>query len=91
MDDLRTESRISGGVGTTVQGEQKEAGMIESQAIKLPTDAFLWAAGASIVVSLSLQMMGRKEDALFVGQWVPSFLILGLHSRLMRSTGAEPY
>jgi hypothetical protein len=47
---------------------------IEHQTAKLPSDIFLWAAFASIATSLVLQIMDRKHNALFVGQWHrPSF------------------
>ena len=51
---------------------------IEQQTAKLPSDLFLWAAGASIVGSIILQMSRRQHESLFVGQWAPTFLILGL-------------
>jgi len=63
---------------------------IEQQTAKLPSDLFLWAAGASIAGSLLLQCTGRKEDANFVGQWAPTFLILGLYNKLVKVAGSDP-
>lgn len=54
-------------------------------AIKVPSDAFLWAAMASIATSMTLQAMGRKQNALFVGQWAPTFLTLALYNKLTKS------
>lgn len=48
------------------------------------SDAFLLAAGASILTSLALRGRHREDLSLFVGQWAPTFLILGLYGRLMR-------
>lgn len=62
---------------------------IEQQTAKLPSDAFLWAAGGSIVGSLALKMAGRSQDALFVGQWAPTFLILGLYNKLVKLEGSD--
>ena len=45
------------------------AKMIEQQTAKLPSDLFLWLAGGSIATSLTLKLMGRDHEALFVGQW----------------------
>jgi hypothetical protein len=62
---------------------------IEEQTAKLPSDLFLWAAGGSIVGSLCLQMMGRQHESLFVGQWAPTFLILGLYNKLVKVAGSD--
>ena len=51
---------------------------------KLPTDTFLWLSGASIAASLTLKFMGRDRDALFVGQWAPTFLILGVYNKVIK-------
>jgi hypothetical protein len=50
---------------------------IEEHTAKLPSDAFPWAAGASIATSLVLKILNRHHEALFVGQWAPTILILG--------------
>ena len=62
---------------------------IEQQTAKLPSDLFLWAAGGSIAASLTLKIMGRDRDALFVGQWAPTFLILGLYNKLVKLAGSD--
>jgi len=64
--------------------------MIEQQTAKLPSDLFLWAAGGSIACSLLLQLSGRKHESLFVGQWAPTFLILGLYNKLVKVAGSDP-
>jgi len=63
---------------------------IEQQTAKLPSDLFLWAAGGSIIGSLTLQCMGRQHASLFVGQWAPTFLILGLYNKLVKVAGSDP-
>jgi hypothetical protein len=63
--------------------------MIEDQTAKLPSDTFLWAAGASIAGSLLLKACGRDHDSLFVGQWAPTFLILGLYNKLVKVAGSD--
>ena len=63
---------------------------IEQQTAKLPSDLFLWAAGGSIVGSLMLQLSGRQHESLFVGQWAPTFLILGLYNKLVKVAGSDP-
>jgi hypothetical protein len=39
----------------------------------------------SILLSLGLYSAKKKEDAIFVGHWAPTFLALGLFSRLVSS------
>jgi hypothetical protein len=62
---------------------------IEDQTAKLPSDAFLWAATASIVGSLILQSMGDRHRSLFIGQWAPTLLILGLYNKLVKVSGHD--
>jgi hypothetical protein len=62
---------------------------IEQQTAKLPSDVFLWAAGGSIVGSLALHLTGREHESLFVGQWAPTFLILGLYNKLVKVAGSD--
>src|SRR5687767_10559572 len=64
---------------------------IEQKTAKLPSDVFLWAAGGSILGSLVLKVMGRHEDSLFVGQWAPTFLILGLYNKIVKVAGHDQY
>jgi hypothetical protein len=63
--------------------------MIEEQTAKLPSDVYLGAALASMAVSLMLQLMDKKEESLFVGQWAPSFLILGVYNKLVKVAGSD--
>ena len=65
------------------------ARMIEDQTAKLPSDLFLWAALGSIGGSLMLQMMGKQHESLFVGQWAPTFLILGLYNKIVKVQGHD--
>jgi hypothetical protein len=62
---------------------------IEQQTAKLPSDWFLWAALGSIAGSLTLQMSGKSHASTFVGQWAPTFLILGLYNKLVKQLGSD--
>jgi hypothetical protein len=42
-----------------------------------PVLLFCFAAGLSFLLSVSLWFTGNREQALFVGLWVPSILSLG--------------
>ena len=72
---------------TSPKKEGRVAKAIESQTSKLPSDLFLWTAIGAMGVSLTLKIMGRKHDALFLGQWAAPFLILGLYNKLVKVQG----
>ena len=84
-----TEPQVGAGLEHQEHTEGVVARTIEQQTAKLPSDVFLWAAGGSILGSLVLKTMGRNEDALFVGQWAPTFLILGLYNKLVKIAGHD--
>ena len=79
MRDALTEEHAEGPV----------ARAIEEQTAKLPSDTFLWLAGGAIAGSLTLKLLGRDKDAQFVGQWAPTFLILGLYNKLVKVAGSD--
>jgi len=76
------------------QGQQQHregrvARQIEQFTAEIPSDVFLWAAGASIAGSLVLAMSGQKHGSLFVGQWAPTLLILGLYNKIVKVAGSD--
>jgi hypothetical protein len=76
----------------TLNPEKKEgpvARAIEEQTAKIPSDVFLWTAIGCMAVSLTLKIMGRNSDALFVGQWPAPFLILGLYNKIVKVEGHD--
>jgi hypothetical protein len=73
-------------------GEKQEdqfTALLESQTSSLPSSIFLGAAMASILGSVSLHVAGRKHEALFVGQWVAPFLLLGIYNKLVKQHGSD--
>ena len=78
--------------------QQKEgpiARAIEKRTARLPSDIFLWAAGASIIASFAAQFAGnrprraRAPMASFVGMWAPTFLLLGLYNKVVKVAGSD--
>lgn len=69
--------------------EGRVARTIEEQTAKLPSDVFLWAAFGSIALSATFQIAGNRNAAVFVGQWAPTFLILGLYNKLVKQLGSD--
>jgi hypothetical protein len=68
------------------------AQQVTAQIEKIPLNNFLIGAVASVGTSLSLRLLGRHHDALFVGQWAPTLLLVGLYSKALTSvsTRQEP-
>ncbi|MBW3546343.1 MAG: hypothetical protein KY428_12240 [Bacteroidetes bacterium] len=62
---------------------------LEQQTAKIPSDTFLWASISSMVASLTLRIIGKSKWAVFVGQWAPSFLILGLYNKIVKELGHD--
>jgi hypothetical protein len=73
----------------TTHPEGPIARAIEEQTTKIPSDIFLWAAGGSIALSLALKFLRKDHQALFVGQWAPTFLILGIYNKLVKQLGSD--
>ena len=49
----------------------------------IPTEVYLAATGASILLSLLLYLTGKKQAAQFVGLWAPTIINLGLFAKLL--------
>jgi hypothetical protein len=62
---------------------------IENQTAKLPSDTFLWAAIVSMAASAALHLSGNKPASVFVGQWAPTLLILGVYNKLVKQLGSD--
>lgn len=73
----------------TAHTEGPVAKTIESQTAKLPSDTFLWLAFGAMGVSAALQIMGKREQSNFIGQWAPSILIMGLYNKLVKVAGHD--
>ncbi|GHA72159.1 hypothetical protein [Pontibacter akesuensis] len=72
--------------------EHKEgpvAAAIEQYTSKVPSDVYLWAALGSMAISATLKVLKKDEEALFVGQWAPSFLLLGVYNKIVKEFGYE--
>lgn len=89
---MATTTRMGAGAGTDEARRHSEgvvARTIEEYTAQVPSDAFLWAAGASIIGSLSLMATGNRHGALFVGQWAPTFLLLGIYNKIVKVAGPD--
>lgn len=96
------------GSNAVEQREGPVARAIESRTAKVPSDIFLWAAGASVLASLTFQVIGMRRKAnmlggvfspfnvqaraplsVFIGQWVPTLLLLGVYNKIVKVAGSD--
>lgn len=82
----------------TYPGEQSGTGgasegsitkMIESQTSRIPSGTYLTLGIGAMALSSLLLMAGQRNVANFVGQWVPTILIIGLYNKLVKLEGSE--
>ncbi len=74
---------------TQEHSEGKVARAIEEQTAKIPSDLWLWAAFAAIGGAMMLHSQGKREDGLFIGQWVAPFLLFGVYNKLVKIAGYD--
>lgn len=54
---------------------------------QIPTETYVLTTFGSIALSALLFLRGKHEDAVFVGEWAPTFLLLGLLYKILRRSG----
>jgi len=75
------------------RGQQEDfvTSAIEAQTSKVPSSGYLGMAIGAVAASAVLKSMGRDQWALFVGQWVAPFLLLGVYNKLVKQLGSDAY
>jgi hypothetical protein len=69
--------------------EDQVTAAIEKYTSKAPSSLYLGLAIAAIAGSVSFKLAKKEHEALFVGQWVAPFLILGLYNKLVKQHGSD--
>ena len=80
-------NRIAKQLGYQREGRLTRA--TESVTGSVPSAVYLSAAVASMAASAALQAKNRPHMSLFVGQWAPSFLLLGIYNKLVKVSGSD--
>ncbi len=87
---MQPETMIKDTVNNTANREGSMTKAIERQTAKLPSTFYLILAGGAVALSLGLAVtQKRKGWANFVGEWVPSLLILGLYNKIVKTQGSD--
>lgn len=83
VKDLADKAKDMSGVeGTTTK-------TIEKVTSAIPSATWLVLAGGAIVGSLTLKLLGKDKTANFVGEWVPTILMLGLYNKIVKVLGSD--
>jgi hypothetical protein len=71
--------------------EDQVTAAIEKYTSQVPSSAYLGLAVASIAASITLQLTQKEKApaALFVGQWVAPFLLLGIYNKMVKQHGSD--
>lgn len=69
--------------------EGKTTKAIEHKTAKIPSKVYLCTALAAMLGSAALKCMGHKHTALFVGQWVATFLFFGIYNKIVKAQGHD--
>ena len=80
-----TDYRVKAGNAT----EDQVTAAIEQYTSQVPSSAYLGLAIASIVASITCKLAKKDHMALFVGQWVAPFLLLGIYNKMVKQHGSD--
>ena len=69
--------------------EDQITAAIEKITSQTPSSLFLGAAIASIIGSVCYKAANKNHEALFVGQWVAPFLLLGIYNKMVKQHGSD--
>jgi hypothetical protein len=78
---------MSSNVSAAARNEGDLTRRVEVQTSKIPSMVFLAIAGGFIAASLGFKLAGNGKTANFVGQWVPTVLLLGIYNKLVKEHG----
>jgi hypothetical protein len=63
---------------------------LEDATKRIPSIGLLGLAVGSVVASATLMALGRKQAALFVGQWAPTVVAFAIYNKIVKTFSA-PY
>jgi hypothetical protein len=69
--------------------EGRVTATIERYTSALPSATWLVLGAGALIGSLTLKLLGREKTANFVGEWVPTFLLLGIYNKLVKLHGSD--
>lgn len=64
--------------------EGKVTAQIEERTSRVPSGMYLGLAIGSMIAAAAFQLAGKRQTANFIGQWVPSLLVIGVYNKLVK-------
>jgi hypothetical protein len=71
----------------TKEGELTKT--IEQYTASIPSSTYLAVAVGAMGISLVAQLTGRGKWGNFIAQWVPTWLLLGVYNKIVKTEGHE--
>ena len=62
---------------------------IEEYTARIPSGTYLAVAIGAVGLSLVAQLAGRGKWGNFMAQWVPTWLLLGLYNKIVKTEGHD--
>jgi hypothetical protein len=84
---MAVSSRLTDAMGGAREGDVTRT--LEAATARIPSGTFLGIAGGAIGLSLLMLLAGRTNVANFIGQWVPTILIMGLYNKTVKQHGSD--
>ena len=75
----------------SVLKEDRFTESIENYTAAIPSTAYLGVAAAAMGASLVFQITGQGKWGNFVGQWVPTWLLIGLYNKIVKFEGHDQF
>ncbi len=69
--------------------EDQVTAAIEKYTSQVPSSLYLGLAVASIAASVTFKIAKKEHEAIFVGQWVAPFLLLGIYNKMIKQHGSD--
>lgn len=91
--NLRNAQGVKTPSNNMAEAQQHSEGVVartlEQQTAKLPSDTWLWAAMASMGLSLAFRLKGDRDYSLFIGQWAAPLLLIGVYNKIVKVSGSD--
>jgi hypothetical protein len=71
----------------TKEGELTKT--IEQYTAAIPSSTYLAVAVGAMAVALVAQLTGRGKWGNFIAQWVPTWLLLGVYNKIVKTEGHD--